>query len=124
MVSHRELSVVTEAFQRMLAPDNGSTNTDPPTTSDKSPLVTQRLYRRISGIFSAHHNPRNNSQGYVEFGSISEASETRTLGTFAGVFSPVTLSMFSALVFLRVGKNFNFLMIVTQFLSNNINLYA
>lgn len=46
--------------------------------------------------------------GYVEFGEFrSERAGVKKVGTFAGVFCPVVLSMFSALVFIRMG-NYDF----------------
>lgn len=85
----------------MLAPEAGSTNND---ITDKTPLVGHGLLRSITNILGITSRSDNEMGGYVEFGSINEHTENRTLGTFAGVFSPVTLSMFSALIFLRMGK--------------------
>lgn len=65
-----------------------------------SPGLMQKLRMR----FGRNSPPRCPGDGYVEFGDFrSERPGIKKVGTFAGVFCPVVLSMFSALVFIRMG---------------------
>ncbi|KPJ09476.1 Solute carrier family 12 member 9 [Papilio machaon] len=76
---------------------------DPLSPSINSPRVPG-LMHKLRMRFGRSPPPRPPGEGYVEFGEFrTEAPGVKKVGTFAGVFCPVVLSMFSALVFIRMG---------------------
>lgn len=103
----------------MISQNINSRNTNGDTAGDEtSPIAASRgtgassMFRSFGTLFGSNNSngviarpsTPQSGDGYVEFGMQNPERNGRTLGTFAGVFSPVALSMFSALVFIRVGK--------------------
>ncbi|XP_072945943.1 solute carrier family 12 member 9 isoform X2 [Epargyreus clarus] len=77
---------------------------DPLSPSVNGPSRAPGLLHKLRTRFNRAGSTTRSGEGYVEFGEFrSERPGIKKVGTFAGVFCPVVLSMFSALVFIRMG---------------------
>jgi hypothetical protein len=94
-----------------------------PSNTDRTPLLMHnRLLRSLTNTFGGGNGGSTNSS--PTRGGMPNASPggtVRSLNTFSGVFTSVSLSMFSAILFLRVGESHN-LMSVDGFIESMVDL--
>ncbi|CAK1546750.1 unnamed protein product [Leptosia nina] len=102
--SETNLGVIRQLFLSATKPAIMAETMDPLAPSVNNSSLTPSLMNKLRMRFSSGSTPRPLGDGYVEFGEFrSQAPGIKKVGTFAGVFCPVVLSMFSALIFIRMG---------------------